>query len=114
LVDRCLEAYGEVFEEDLRPRVVLVGASHLRRLGKHLPDEKWNIVDLTVPGWRISATNVADMVRDLTDIMAEGTEDNTILVFHLLNNNIFQVKNVGARATYLARARTMSITSKAG
>jgi hypothetical protein len=39
-VDRCLEANGEVFEEDLRPRVVLVGASHLRRLGKHLPDEK--------------------------------------------------------------------------
>jgi hypothetical protein len=30
--------------------------------------------------------------------MAEGTEENTILVFHLLDNNIFQVKNVGGES----------------
>jgi hypothetical protein len=45
--------------------------------------------------------------------MAEGTEDNTILVFHLMDNNIFQVKNGGVMATYPARALTMFITSKA-
>jgi hypothetical protein len=62
---------------------------------KHLSADKWNIVDLTVPGWKVSASDMAEMVRDLSEIMTEGTEGTTILVFHLLDNYIYQVKNVG-------------------
>jgi hypothetical protein len=90
VIDRCLEADGKVFEEETWPRVILVSTS---QFGKHLYKDKWNMADLTPPGWRVFEANLIDMVRDLTDLMAE---------FHLLDNNIFQVKNVGGKS-YLLR-----------
>jgi hypothetical protein len=43
------------------------------------------------------------MVRDLTNLMAEGTKENTTLVFHLLDNNIFLGKNVGGESNLLRK-----------
>ncbi len=54
ICDRFME--DEVFTEGTTDRtdLVLIGASHLARLRNHFSAETWNIVDLTIPGWRIN------------------------------------------------------------
>jgi hypothetical protein len=84
----------------MRPRLILIGASPLHWLEKkkHLHADKWNVVDLTVPGWRVSSTNVTDAVRDSTDLMTDGSKENTILVVQLLDNSSFLIKNVSGES----------------
>jgi hypothetical protein len=93
--DRRFEAADEVFEDDGRTRVILVGASHLQRLSEHLDCEKWRIVDLTRPGWRITDQSVRDLATDVEDAMMDAEMDNSIMVFHLLDNNVYMVDKPG-------------------
>jgi hypothetical protein len=53
----------DVFEDKAMDRtdLVLIGASHLSNIGKHLNPDLWKVTDLTIPGWRISDDNVASM-----------------------------------------------------
>jgi hypothetical protein len=59
---------SNVFEEANMDRtdLVLLGASHLSKIRKHLNEEQWNVFDLTKPGWRINADTVKDMVAEVT------------------------------------------------
>jgi hypothetical protein len=54
-----------VLEEDSRTRLVLVDASHLQSLGKYLDNEKWKVVDLSRPCWKVMDSAVRDLMTDV-------------------------------------------------
>jgi hypothetical protein len=58
-----------VFDDKATDRtdLVLIGASHLANIGKHLNPELWKITDLTSPGWRINDNSVASLITALTE-----------------------------------------------
>jgi hypothetical protein len=62
--DRFTE--NNVFDEENMDRtdLVLIGASHLSRIRKHLNGDQWNVLDLTKPGWRVNADNVKDLIDE--------------------------------------------------
>jgi hypothetical protein len=51
ICDRFME--DEVFDERAMDRMdqVLIGASHLSNIAKHIDLEKWKVTDLTEPSW---------------------------------------------------------------
>ncbi len=61
-----------VFEDRATDRtdLVLIGASHLANIGRHLNSDLWKVSDLTVPSWRISDDSVASMVARVTSTAA--------------------------------------------
>ncbi len=65
ICDRFTE--NNVFEEENMDRtdLVLLGASHLSKIRKHLNDDQWNVLDLTKPGWRVSADSVKNLVDEV-------------------------------------------------
>ncbi len=65
--DRYLDNDNDVFLEEPTDRtdLVLIGASHLLKIVRHLDTGTWKITDLTRPGWRISADSVAELVNAL-------------------------------------------------
>jgi hypothetical protein len=111
--DRRFEAADEVFEDDSRTRVILVGASHLQRPSEHLDCEKWRIVDLTRPGWRITDQSVRDLATDVEDAMMDADMDNSIMVVHLLDNNVYMVdKPGGEKCLFRNAARLVVLLSR--
>jgi hypothetical protein len=61
----------DVFDDDSHTKVILACASHLRCLAEHLDNDKWNIVNLTTPGWRVAESTVWDMVTEKEEVMIE-------------------------------------------
>jgi hypothetical protein len=80
-----------VFEEENMDRtdLVLLGASHLSRIRKHLNDDQWNVLDLTKPGWRVNADNVRDLIDDLAATVVNW--DTTTVILQLYDNSVYMV-----------------------
>ncbi len=77
--DRFMEE--EVFSENTMdgPDLVLIGASHLPHIKKHISQDKWNVLDLTRPGWRINMDSVERMATTVTT-MATAVDWDTATV----------------------------------
>jgi hypothetical protein len=58
----------EVFDERAMDctDLVLIGASHLSNILKHLNLEKWKVTDLTKPGWPINKDAIEAMMAAVT------------------------------------------------
>jgi hypothetical protein len=63
----------EVFDESHMDRtaLVLIGASHLRNIGKFIGQEAWKVYDLTTPGWRIINDAVREKIAQVNDLASE-------------------------------------------
>jgi hypothetical protein len=59
-------------------RFVLCGASHMSRLANVFEDYGALVVDLSVPGWRASATNVEEMAGQLSSVLSKDFSGETL------------------------------------
>ena len=67
-------------------RLILVGASHVKRIAKELINTGSQVVDLSVPGWVPGPTSVAAIKEKLS--AAKPGKQDTVLV-DLLSNSAF-------------------------
>jgi len=80
-------------------RVVLVGASNLKKVVKSLEAEGLEVVDLCTPGWTVTPSNAEKLVN----ILKNGNPcHNTVYVFDLYGNSSF-------RATLFDGSTTMPV-----
>ncbi len=75
------------------PTVVLIGASHLSKIVRHLDTETWKITNLTRPGWRISANSFAELVTTLESSTVVWNSATVIL--QLFDNSVYMVGRPG-------------------
>jgi hypothetical protein len=81
-------------EEALDPaiankRIVVVGASHGMRLASAMEEMGANIVDISVPGWKVTAEAVEAMRTELVSVLEEKYDGETIIIFQLFDNNMY-------------------------
>jgi hypothetical protein len=48
-----------------------------------------HVVDISVPGWRLSAENVESMIRDLQSVLKEEYSGETLILYHLFDNSTY-------------------------
>ncbi len=60
--------------------IALAGSSHLCRLSGPLADTYLKVVDVSVPGFRISEKSVELMFQDLTAVLADLDDSKTVVV----------------------------------
>jgi hypothetical protein len=89
-VDNCQDE-----EEDplLGKRIIMLGASHAVRMANILEDMGAIVVDLSIPGWKITSDNVSSQVEQLTSVLAESFDGETYIVYHLFDNSVFFENN---------------------
>jgi hypothetical protein len=71
----------------------MVGASHTARLANVFEDMGAIVVDLSIPGWRISSEAVSSMLLSLSSALAEEFEGETVVFYQLFDNSIFLMRN---------------------
>jgi hypothetical protein len=91
----CDRFMDEVFTSDTvdRTDLVLIGASHLSNVVKHVRQEAWRVVDLTTPGFRINSESVAVLTEKVS-----GTDvnwDEAVVVLQLFDNSVYMVGGEG-------------------
>jgi hypothetical protein len=93
--DRYLDSENDVFLDEPTDRtdLVLIGASHLARIARHLDTEAWKITDLTKPGWRLSAESVAELITALKDTGVVW--DSATVILQLYDNSVYMVGGPG-------------------
>jgi hypothetical protein len=92
-VDRDVDS-GQDEEDPLcGKRLIMIGASHGVRIANILEDMGAIVVDLSIPGWRISSENVASQVQQLSSVLAENFDGETLIVYHLFDNSVFLESN---------------------
>jgi hypothetical protein len=81
-VDRELDEILESSTEDAlcNKRFILVGASHMTRLACAFEDLGATVIDLSIPGWRISTNAVEEMSSNLSAVLAEDYSGETFIV----------------------------------
>jgi hypothetical protein len=99
ICDRFMD--GNVFEEANMDRtdLVLLGASHLSKIRKHLNKELWNITDLTKPGWRITADTVKTLMAEVTMTAASVNWESATVILQLFDNSVYMVGGQGGEKT---------------
>jgi hypothetical protein len=82
-----------VFDDKATDRkdLVLIGASHLANIGKHLNPELWKITDLTTPGWRINDNSVASLITALTETAGAVDWATATVILQLYDNSVYMV-----------------------
>jgi hypothetical protein len=69
--------------------VVFAGGSHSSRVIDHFQSESIKILDVTVPGFRLIDRYVESMEGDLSEILKDLPDDNTVVVYQIFDNSIF-------------------------
>ncbi len=89
--DRFMEA--DVFYDKTTDRtdLVLIGASHLANIAKHLENEKWKVTDLTKPGWLINKDTVEEMMATVTDTAAGVNLESAVVILQLFDSSVYLV-----------------------
>ncbi len=85
--------------------LVLIGASHLSNMGKHLNLDLGKVTDLTIPGWRINDKNVASMVTVLTRTANEVDWASATVILQLFDNSVYMVNGPGGEKFLPRRIR---------
>jgi hypothetical protein len=69
--------------------IALAGSSHSSRLAGPLTDTYLKVVDVSVPGFRISESSVAQMTEELTSAIADLDDSRTVILLQPFDNSIF-------------------------
>jgi len=72
-----------------RFNIVLAGSSHASRLQEPLTSTHLQVVDVSVPGFRITEGSVASMVSDMEAAINGLPDDKTIVLLQPFDNSIF-------------------------
>jgi hypothetical protein len=85
-------------------RYIIIGGSHASRLADCMDDQDIKVVDLTMPGWLITEKSIDKAVTDLVKVLEEDTELETVIIYHLFDNNVyFSVQPDGTMALPVKR-----------
>jgi hypothetical protein len=91
-VDPIVDWYldEDVFEADsaTRPIMILVGLSHLNRIADQLDANKWEVINLSMGGFRPNEDSIAEMTSRIEEIKKEGCLENCTFVIQLLDNSV--------------------------
>jgi hypothetical protein len=87
----------EVFEERAMDctDLVLISASHLSNISKHLNLEKWKVTDLTKPGWPINKDAIEAMTAAVTATAAAVNWDTASVILQLFDSSVYMVRKPG-------------------
>jgi hypothetical protein len=81
----CEDDTGAALDSALAgKRIVVVGASHATRQASALEDIGVKIIDISVPGWKVSAEAVEAMKAELEAVLSENFDGETIIVYQLM------------------------------
>jgi hypothetical protein len=69
--------------------IALARSSHSSRLAGPLADAYLKVVDVSVPGFRISESSVEQMVEDPTSAIADLDDSRTVVLIQSFDNSIF-------------------------
>jgi hypothetical protein len=92
-VEREADYSPEQSEALCGKRIVMIGASHTARLANVMEDMGAVVVDLSIPGWRITGDSVSSQVQQLTSVLAEEYEGETYIIYQLFDNSVFLSSN---------------------
>jgi hypothetical protein len=70
-------------------QLIIMGGSHASRIAGCLYDKELPVVDLSTPGWKISAAAVDSLSIQLQKVLKEEAAMENILVFHLFDNSVY-------------------------
>ena len=70
--------------------ILVVGASHMKRMVPHIPDNEYMVVDLSQPGWTAADRNIKQVVDDIGKL---GDITGAVGILDLVSNTTFQYKN---------------------
>jgi hypothetical protein len=70
-------------------RFIIIGASHASRLANALEELGATIVDISVPGWKISESSVEDMKGELSSVLGEEFSGETFIIYQLYDNSMY-------------------------
>jgi hypothetical protein len=104
ICDRFME--DDVFSNDTvdRTDLVLIGASHLSNVVKHVRQDAWRVVDLTTPGFRINSDSVAALTERVSN--TEVNWDDAVVVLQLFDNSVYLVGGEGGIKRLPAKDRS--------
>jgi len=88
----CTARFGSASDREpreSRPTIVLAGASHIGNLMEPLSSSNVNVVDLSIPGFRITEAAVESMVTDLEGAISGLDDKNTVVVLQVFDNSIY-------------------------
>jgi hypothetical protein len=95
VVDRFLEDDVFLSEEQPRNRLIL-GSSHLKRIASTLDTNRFKVIDLCKPGFRITGSGVKDLAAKLEAEMTSMEIDSCTIIVQLFDNTVYQVGGPGA------------------
>jgi hypothetical protein len=82
-----------------KKRFILIGASHMTRLACAFEDLGATVIDLSIPGWRGTASAVEEIRSNLSAVLSEDFEGETLIVYQLFDNSCYTSCNAeGDRA----------------
>jgi hypothetical protein len=79
-----------------RKKIMLVGASNLKKVAAHLESQGFEVADLCTPGWSVTPGAVAELVSAIKQI---GNSDDCVLVLDLYGNNMYRYKECDGTAS---------------
>jgi hypothetical protein len=100
------EGTGDALEDK---RLVLVGSSHATRLASAYDDMELEVVDLSVPGWHALPVNVATMSAELSKVLAEDFDGETIIIYQLFDNLCYRVCDASGNRSLPVRGEDCGI-----
>jgi hypothetical protein len=62
---------------------------------KHLDPDTWRIIDLTMPGWRISTDTITDLVDTIASSAPNVDWDAATVILQLFDNSVYMVGGTG-------------------
>jgi hypothetical protein len=70
-------------------RFIVIGASHASRLANALEELGATIVDISVPGWKITESSVDNMKSELSSVLSEEFSGETFIIYQLYDNSMY-------------------------
>jgi hypothetical protein len=93
IVDRYMES--EVFEDCSKQTLLLIGASHLNRIADRIDMDKWEVINLCSPGFRITDSTVASLTKRVEELGSSVQLENCTAILQLYDNTVYQVGGPG-------------------
>ncbi len=87
--DKSSQVATDMHDQNDMLNVVFVGGSLSSRVIDHFHSENIKVLDATVPGFRLTDRFTQAMEGDLSEILKELPDDNTVVVFQVFDNSVF-------------------------
>jgi len=85
------------------PSLIVAGASHASRLVHSLLSSTENVVDMSISGWKLTASSAKDMAEEIHDHL-DREAGKKVVVLQLFDNSIFYGTNCEGDRRYSFRA----------